>query len=67
MTKNKNYKYYACYKDSHGNREYIEKDNITDAYKALKQFECYIQNDLIFIGVIKCAGNNPLGHICHLS
>ena len=63
----KEYKYYACYKDSHGNGEYIEKDSIAEAYKALKQFECYIQNDLIFVGVIKCTGNNSLGHICHLS
>lgn len=63
----KEYKYYACYKDSHGNREYIEKENMTEAYAALKQFECYLQEDLTFLGVIKCTGNNPLGHICHLN
>lgn len=67
MTKNKKYRCYACYKNSRGDGECIEKDSMTEAYAALKQFECYFQDDLIFIGVIKCAGNNPLGHICHLS
>lgn len=59
----KEYKYYACYKDSHGNGENIEKER----YAALKQFECYLQEDIVFLGVIKCTGNNPLSHICHLN
>lgn len=28
----KEYKYYACYKDSHGNGEYIEKESVEEAY-----------------------------------
>ena len=63
----KEYKYYACYKDSHGNGEYIEKESMEEAYAALKQFECYLQEDIVFLGVIKCTGNNPLSHICHLN
>ena len=50
MTKNKKYRYYACYKNSRGDGECIEKDSMTEAYAALKQFECYFQDDLIFIG-----------------
>ena len=66
--KMKKYKYYACYKNSkNGGTVLAGRDTIEEAYKDLKRLECYVQNDLIFIGVIKCAGDNPLSHICHLS
>lgn len=63
----KQYKYYACCKDAYGNSiTYIGKDTIEEAYKNLEELKKDIGNDIIFIGVIKCAGN-PLGHICHLN
>ena len=64
----KKYKYYACYKNSKcGGTILTGRDTIEEAYKDLKRLECYLQNDIIFIGVIKSADSNPLSHICHLS
>lgn len=61
----KQYKYYACCKDMYGNGvTCIRRDTVAEAYKDLEELKEH--NDLIFIGVIKCAGN-PLGHICHLN
>ena len=61
----KQYKYYACCKDMYGNGVTCTgKDTAAEAYKDLEELKEY--DDLIFIGVIKCAGN-PLGHICHLN
>lgn len=35
-----------------------------DAYRDLKELELYVNNDLIFIGVIKCKEDeNPLGKV----
>ena len=61
----KQYKYYACCKDMSGNGVTCAgKDTVEEAYKDLEELKEH--GDLIFIGVIKCAGN-PLGHICHLN
>lgn len=61
----KQYKYYACCKDNLGNGvTCVGKDTAAEAYKDLEELKEH--DDLIFIGVIKCAGN-PLGHICHLN
>lgn len=60
----KQYKYYACCKDMYGNGvTYTERDTAAEAYKDLEELK--IHDNMIFIGMIKCAGN-PLGHICHL-
>jgi hypothetical protein len=65
---NKNYKYYACYKNSRGGGTILEgRDTCEEAWKALKSLAPYVTNDTIFIGVIKSRGNNPLSHICHLN
>jgi hypothetical protein len=61
----KQYKYYACCKDMYGNGVTCTgKDTAAEAYKDLEELKEH--DDLIFIGVIKCA-DNPLGHICHLN
>lgn len=61
----KQYKYYACCKDNLGNGvTCVGRDTAAEVYKDLEELKEH--NDLIFIGVIKCAGN-PLGHICHLN
>lgn len=63
----KQYKYYACCKDMYGNSVTCTgKDTAAEAYKDLEELKGQISNYMIFIGVIKCAGN-PLGHICHLN
>ena len=60
----KQYKYYACCKDNLGNGvTYAGKDTAAEAYNDLEELKAH--TDMIFIGVIRCAGN-PLGHICHL-
>ena len=65
---NKNYKYYACYKNSRGGGTILEgRDTCEEAWKALKSLAPYVTNDTIFIGVIKSRSNNPLRHICHLN
>lgn len=61
----KQYKYYACCKDNLGNGvTCVGRDTAAEAYKDLEELKGHV--DMIFIGVIKCAGN-PLGHICHLN
>lgn len=61
----KQYKYYACCKDASGNGVTCAgRDIMEEAYKDLEELKRHA--DIIFIGVIKCAGN-PLGHICHLN
>lgn len=61
----KQYKYYACCRDNLGNGvTCVGRDTAAEAYKDLEELKEH--NDLIFIGVIKCAGN-PLGHICYLN
>lgn len=63
----KQYKYYACYKDIYGNGiTYTGRNTAAEAYKDLEELKGHTTNGMIFIGVIKCAGN-PLGHICHLN
>lgn len=61
MSKN-GYKYYACYKNTHNGGCYLEaRHNMSVAYRDLKRLETYVNNDLIFIGVVKCKeGENPL-------
>lgn len=64
----KGYKYYPCYKDSSGNCTILAgRDSCEEAYKDLKDLEPYVNNDLVFIGVIKSRDVNPLSHICHLN
>ncbi len=64
IAKNKGYKYYACYKNGHnGGAICHARDSCEEAYKDLKRFEIYVQNDLIFIGVVKCKDGRPLDHI----
>lgn len=61
----KQYKYYACCKDSSGNGVTCAgRDTASEAYNDLEELKKHA--DMIFVGVIKCAGN-PLGHICHLN
>jgi hypothetical protein len=61
----KQYKYYACCKDASGNGVTCAgRDIMEEAYKDLEELKRHA--DMIFVGVIKCAGN-PLGHICHLN
>lgn len=60
----KGYRYYACYKNGHNGGVILnERNNMKDAYDDLKRLNPYVQNDLIFIGVIKCKDGNPLNHI----
>lgn len=61
----KGYKYYACYKSSHNGGCCLEaRNNMEVAYRDLKRLEVYANNDLIFIGVVKCKeGENPLEKI----
>lgn len=61
----KDYKFYACYKNSHNGGIVCEgRNNMEQASKDLiKLINTYVQNDLIFIGVIKCKDGNPLNHI----
>lgn len=59
------YKYYACCKDTSGNGvTCVGRDTAAEAYKDLEELKTHA--GIIFIGVIRCAGN-PLGHICHLN
>ena len=63
----KEWKFYACYKNGHNGGAYLEaRDTCEEAYNDLKRFSCYIQNDLIFIGVIKTKDGSPLRHITNI-
>ena len=54
----KQYKYYACCKDMSGNGVTgAGKDTVEEAYKDLEELKGHTTNGMIFIGVIKCAGN----------
>ena len=65
--KKKEWKFYACYKNGHNGGGYSEaRDTCEEAYNDLKRFNCYIQNDLIFIGVIKTKDGSPLKHITNI-
>lgn len=58
------YQYYACCKNSRSGGIVLKgRESCEGAYKDLKQLETYIQNDLIYVGVIKCKDGKPLNHI----
>jgi hypothetical protein len=62
--KKKEYKFYACYKDAHNGGVFCRgRDSCEEAFNDLQKLKMYVQNDLIFIGVIKCKDERPLKHI----
>ena len=65
----KQYLFYACYKNSRNGGMYCEGKRTM--YEALNDLQGlirkYANNDIIYIGVIKCADGNPLGHIYSLN
>lgn len=62
--KKKEWRFYACYKNSHNGGVILdERETCEEAYNDLKRLSCYVQNDLIFIGVVKCKDKDPLSHI----
>lgn len=68
MAKNKKeYKFYACYKNSKGSGACGHgRDTCEEAYRDIQRYHVYVQNDIIFIGVIKCKDDAPLSHIQNL-
>lgn len=64
----KGYRFYACYKKGNNCGVVCEpRTNIEQATKDLIELiKLHTQNDLIFIGVVKCNDNSPLDHIYSL-
>ena len=67
--KKKKYSYYACYKNSKGGGATIgPKDNAADLKNALVHLmEHYMNNEAVFVGIIKCSDGNPLSKIYDLN
>lgn len=65
----KKYLFYACYKNGHNGGMCCEgKKTMHEALNDLQGLiRTYANNDMIYIGVIKCADGNPLGHIYSLN
>ena len=65
----KKYLYYACFKNSrNGGMACNGRSSMEEANRDLQRLiATYMSNELIFIGIIKCADNNPLGHIYSLN
>ena len=66
--KKKGWRFYACYKNSHNGGTILSaRDTCEEAWNDLKRLSCYVQNDLIFIGVVKCKDEDPLSHIKNIN